>query len=122
MRLSRALRKRRPQYEQRHDKVILQHDNAGPYVAQTVKTYLETLRWEVLPHPTYSPDIALSDYQLFRSMTHILSEQKFSSYGDTKKWVDSWITSKDADFFRCGIRMLPERWEKVVVSDEQYFE
>jgi len=22
----------------------------------------------------------------------------------------------------CGIRMLPERWEKVVASDEQYFE
>ena len=33
----------------RHDKVILQHDNAGPHVAKVVKTYLETLKWEVLP-------------------------------------------------------------------------
>jgi len=29
---------------------------------------------------------------------------------------------KDADFFRHGIRMTPERWEKVVASDGQYFE
>jgi len=32
------------------------------------------------------------------------------------------IASKDEAFFRRGIRMLPERWEKVVASDEQYFE
>ena len=65
MRLSRALKDKRPQYNERHDKVILQHDNAGPHVAKVVKTYLETLKWEVLPHPPYSPDIAPSDYHLF---------------------------------------------------------
>ena len=41
MRLSRALKDKRPQYNQRHDKVILQHDNARPHVAKVVKTYLE---------------------------------------------------------------------------------
>ena len=30
IRLSRALREKRPEYEQRHDKVILLHDNARP--------------------------------------------------------------------------------------------
>ena len=47
IRLSRALREKLPQYEQRHDEVILQHDNASPHVANPVKTYLETLKWEV---------------------------------------------------------------------------
>jgi len=32
-----------------------------------------------------SPDISPSDYYLFRTMTHGLSEQKFSSYEGTKK-------------------------------------
>ena len=54
--LSRALCEKRPQYEQRHEKMILQHDNARPHVAKPVKTYLETLKWEVLPHPPYSSD------------------------------------------------------------------
>ncbi|KAG5314449.1 MOS1T transposase, partial [Pseudoatta argentina] len=47
MRLSRALKEKRPLYAQRHDKVILLHD------------------WEALPHPPYSPDIAPSDFHLF---------------------------------------------------------
>jgi len=122
MRLSRALKEKRAHYYSRHDKVILLHDNARPHVAAPVKTYLETLNWEVLSHPPYSPDIAPSDYYLFRSMAHGLSEQHFTSYEDTKNWVDSWIASKDEAFFRRGIRMLPERWEKVVASDGQYFE
>ena len=48
MHTSRALREKRPQYEQRHEQVIPQHDNARPHVAKVVKTFLETVKWEVL--------------------------------------------------------------------------
>ena len=122
MRLSQALHEKGPQYEQRHEEVILQHDNARPHVAKHVKTYLETLKWEVLPHPPYSPDIAPSDYYLFRSMTHVLADQQCRSSEDIEKWLDSWIASKDEHFYRNGIRPLPERWTKVVANDGQYFE
>jgi len=44
MRLSQALEDKQPQYNERHDKVILQHENARPHVAKVVKTYLETLK------------------------------------------------------------------------------
>ena len=102
MRLSRALREKRPQYEQRYEKVILQHDNARPHVAQPVKTYLEMLK--------------------FRSMAHGLADQQFRSYEDIEKWLDSWIALKDEHFYRNSIRALPERWAKVVAHDGQYFE
>ena len=85
MRLSRALREKRPQYEQKHEKVILQHDNTRPHVAKPVKTYPETLKWEVLPHPPYSLDIAPSDYYLFRSIAHDLADQQLRSYEDIGK-------------------------------------
>ncbi|UYV76641.1 hypothetical protein LAZ67_14001557 [Cordylochernes scorpioides] len=122
MRLSRALKIKRPLYAKRHDKVIYQHDNARPHVAKVVKETLEALQWDVLPHPPYSPDIAPSDYHMFRSMTHGLAEQHYTSYEEAKNWVDAWIASKDEEFFRHGIRMLPERWGKVVAKDGQYFE
>ncbi|GFU68175.1 mariner Mos1 transposase [Trichonephila clavipes] len=93
-----------------------------PHVAKVVKTYLETLKWEVLPHPLYSPDLAPSDYHLFRSVAHGLADQHFQSYEEVKNWIDSWIASKDNQFFQRGIRTLPERWEKVVDSDGQYLE
>jgi len=44
------------------------------------------LKWEVLPHPPYSPDIALSDYHLFRSMAHRLADQHLRSYEEEQKW------------------------------------
>ncbi|UYV65316.1 hypothetical protein LAZ67_3003930 [Cordylochernes scorpioides] len=103
MRLSRALKIKRPLYAKRHDKVIYQHDNARPHVAKVVKETLEALQWDVLPHPLYSPDIAPSDYHMFRSMTHGLAEQHFTSYEEAKNWVNVWIASKNEEFFRHGI-------------------
>ena len=108
--LSRALKDKRPQYNERHDKVILQHDNARPHVAKVVKTYLGTLKWEVLPHPPYSPDVAPSNYHLFRSMTHSLADQHFWSYEEVKNWIDSWI--KMTSFFDAGFVRYPKDGRK----------
>ena len=102
--------------------MILQHDNARTRVAKPVETYLETLKWEILPHPPYFPDIAPSDYYLFRLMAHGLADQQFRSYEDIEKWLDSWIASKDEHFYCNGIRALPERWAKLVANNGQYFE
>ena len=70
----------------------------------------------------YSSDIVTFDNHLFRSMTHSLDEQHFHSYEDDDKRIDSWLASKDVQFFRPGIEMLPERREKVVANDGQYFQ
>ncbi|GBP04373.1 Mariner Mos1 transposase [Eumeta japonica] len=116
--LSQSLKGKRLLYKQRLGNVILLHDNARPHVAKSVKTYLEMLQWDVLPHPPYSPDIALSDFHLFCSMAHGLADQRFHSYEEAKKWIDSWIVSKDVSFFRRGIHILPEengrKWSLVM--------
>jgi len=109
MRLSRALKEKRDHYYSRHDKIILLHGNPRSHVAAPIKIYLETLKWEVLPHRPYSPDIAPSDYHLFRSMTHGLSEQHFTSYEDIKNCIDDWIASKDEAFFRRDIHQKNEK-------------
>jgi len=109
IRLSRALREKRPKHKQRHDKVILLHDNARPHVAKVVKKYLEMLKWDVLLYPPYSSDIAPSDYWLFRRMQHDLKSHRFTSFAEIENWLQNWIASKDESFFRDGIRKLPER-------------
>jgi hypothetical protein len=35
------------------------------------------LKWDVLPHPPYSPDLAPSDYHLFGSMKRLLVGKRF---------------------------------------------
>ena len=47
--------------------VYFQHDNAKPHVGKVVKEKLAELGWELLSHPPYSPDLALSDYHLVGS-------------------------------------------------------
>ena len=59
MRLSRTLHEKRPQYEQRHEKVILHNDNARPHVAKPVKTTL--LYTFSLPQSLENPTICYSD-------------------------------------------------------------
>lgn len=120
--LSQAIITKRPQYGQRHDHIILQHDNARPHFAKSVKETLKILGWEVLPHPPYSPDIAPSDFHLFRSMQHSLAGHTFKSYQDIEKWMDQWIATKDQKFFYRGIHSLPERWSKVVAANGKYFD
>lgn len=122
MRLKRALKEKRPKWETKHETLIFHHDNARPHVAQPVKRYLENVGWEVLPHPPYSPDLAPSDYHLFRSMQNALSGIRFTSVEGIKNWLDTFLDSKNEQFFWDGIHALPKRWEKVVASDGQYFE
>lgn len=97
--LNMLLKQKRPEWIDRHDKVILLHDNARPHVSKSVKELLEMIRWDTLPHPPYSPDMAPSDYFLFRSMTNGLRDIRFNNYEDITNWLEEWISSKEENFF-----------------------
>lgn len=46
---------------------------------------VEALGWDVISHPSYSPDSVPSEYYLFALPGHF-----FHSFEKTKKWIDSW--------------------------------
>jgi transposase len=94
--------------------VILQHDNARPHTANMTKAAIQELDWEMLPHPPYSPDLAPSDYHLFRSLSNNLRGVSFNNDAELQNWLDDFFTAKPAEFFKRGIENLPERWEAVV--------
>ena len=121
-RLNDNLMQKRSSIASNRRKVILLHDNARSHVAIAVKQTLIDLEWEVLPHPAYSPDLAPSDYHLFRSMQHALEDTHFHNYSEVENWVAEWIDSKDRPFFHRGIQLLPEKWQKVIASEGKYFD
>ena len=67
-----VLRKHYPAIVNRK-RVVVQQDNARSHTQKmTMDKIKEFDGIELLPHPPYSPDLALSDYYLFRSMAHFL--------------------------------------------------
>ena len=79
----------------------------------TKKKLLE-LGWEILPHPPYSPDLAPSDYQLFRSLHNHLREKHFDDRAHLETALQAFFASKTADFYARGIEQLCDRWHQVV--------
>ena len=67
------------------------------------------LGWDVLPHPPYSPDLAPSDYFLFRSLQNSLNDKNFNN-DDIKSYLIQFFANKNQKFYERGIMMLPERW------------
>jgi [histone H3]-lysine36 N-dimethyltransferase SETMAR len=53
------------------------HGNAKPHTAKLTQKKLQALGWEVMVHPPYSPDIAPSNFYLFRSLSHHTQNRHF---------------------------------------------
>jgi transposase len=51
-----------------HTKGVLLHDNARPHTAASINALIKLFNWEIFDHPSYSPDLAPSDYLLFTKM------------------------------------------------------
>ena len=65
-------------------------------------------------HSSYSPDLAQSDYYLFRSLQNFLNGKTFNDDEAVKSHLVQFFADKDKKFYERGIMMLPERWQKVI--------
>ena len=102
-RMNNAIQQKRPD---RQYGVLLQHDNARPHIAIMTKEAIQTLGWEVLPHPPYSPDLAPSDFHLFRSLSNALRGVSFNNDVELRAWLEEFFESRPGDFYRRGIEKL----------------
>ena len=104
----------------KQDRVNFLHDNARPHVAKSTREKLLKLGWITIPHPPYSPDLAPTDYHLFRSLSNDLRDKKFEDESDVKTELVKFFDEKSQDFYERGITSLPERWRQVVDSNGKY--
>jgi hypothetical protein len=53
-------------------------------------------------------------------MQHFFSEK--TGLKSIQKALGSYFLSRSESFYKKGIQLLPERWEKVILNDENYFD
>ena len=79
----------------RWKRALFQQENAVPHTARKTSNKFEELDGvEVLPHPACSPDVAPSDYGLFRSMQHFMKGRRFESFDEVEEACQEFFYSK----------------------------
>lgn len=89
-------------------------DNAPVHRADASKACFAECGLKTIETPTYSPDIAPSDYYLFRNLKTCLRSVKFDSRETLEREVSAWFASKPASYYERGIEQLPERLKEVI--------
>lgn len=106
----------------KQDRVYFLHDNARPHVANVTRQKLLSFGWVILPHPPYSPDLAPTDYHLFRSLSNHLKSKKYDDEDHLKGDLSTFFNKKKAKFYADGINSLPIRWQHVIDNEGAYYE
>ena len=119
MKLDKEIKEKRLELATRKG-VIFHQDNARPHTSLLTRKKLLELSWEVMPHRLYSPDLAPSDYNLFRSLQIHLIGKTFNSNEAVKNELIQFCAAKNQTFYESGIMMLTERWQKVIEQNGQY--
>ena len=77
--------------------------------------------FEVMAHPSYSPDLAPSHYHLFGPLKEALMGCRFTSDQEVKETVHAWLSTQPISFSE-SIRKLVQKWNKCVEKHGDYVE
>lgn len=111
----------RPSLVNRHGPILL-HDNARPHTSYKTIAKLNELKYEILQHPPYSPDLSPTDFHLFKHLELFLRAKQYENEDSLKNAISEFIDSKDQNFFKTGIYALKSRWEKCIEVNGAYFD
>lgn len=103
-------------------KILFHQDNAPAHSARDTTEKLKQLRYEVVEHPPYSPDLAPSDYFLFPRLKNWLAGKRFHSNDEVEAETNAYFEGLDGDHYKMGIEMLEDRYIKCITLDGDYVE
>lgn len=118
--LDKKIKEKRPGLAKK--KIIFHQDNAPAHKGALAMAKLTKLRYELLDHPPYSPDMAPSDFYLFPNLKRFLRGKHFSSNDEVITAVNGYFEDLPENYFRNGIYELENRWKKCVELKGEYVE
>jgi histone-lysine N-methyltransferase SETMAR len=101
---------------------LIQHDNARRHTSLRTQEAITKFGWTMPPHPSYSPDLAPSDFHLFGPLKDALRGARFEDDESMIPAVRTRLREEERSWYREGMHALPSRWHKVVDLDGDYVE
>jgi hypothetical protein len=83
---------------------------------------LHSLKWEVLAHPSHSPDFAQSDFHMVSKLKESTAGKAFSDDEEVQDVVMTWITEQAGDFHNAGIKKIIPTLTKCIMIHGEYVE
>ena len=90
-------------------KLILHQDNAPCHKSMKTMEKLSELKYKLLLHLPYTPDLAPSDYWLFADLKKMLQGKRFGSNEEVIAETEAYFEAKDKSFYKHGIEKLEKR-------------
>ena len=95
-------------------KVLFHQDNTLCHKLIVMMAKLHELQFELLLHPLYSPDLALSDYWLLAGHKRMLQGKRFGSNDEVILEIEAYFKAKDKLFYTKGIKLLEKCWNQCI--------
>ena len=89
--------------------IVLSNDNTRPHSAR-----IPMEKYWILPHPSYSQDLASRNFRLFRSLENAVNNKKALMF------VENFLNSKPIKFYSRGINKLPDKCQEVIQNNGKY--
>jgi len=78
--------------------MLFLHDNAKPNTFAATSAAIESIEFQVVPHPLYSLDLATSDFWLFAALKKHLKGIYFMSDEEVQAATGEWLGDQPEEF------------------------
>ena len=102
--------------------VRLLHDNAPAHTSAIVTAFLKKEKVTVLPHPSYSPDLAPCDFFLFPKLKAFLAVQKYQSRQALGSAIHQYLITVPKSAYRDAFKKWIHLLKLCISSHGEYFE
>ena len=75
---------------------------------------INELKFKLLLHAPYSPNLAASDYFLFPNMKKWLGGQRFANNEEVGSAINGYFEELNVSHYKQGIDTIEHRWEKCI--------
>ena len=97
------------------EKVLFHLDNAPVHTSVIAIAKINEVKFTLLPHAPYLPNLAPSDYFLFPNLKKWLGDQRFTNNEEMESAVNGYFEELNDSHYKQGIKAIEQRCAKRTV-------